>query len=174
MNTQIALFRGINVGGKNLVPMAELKPLIEDLGLQNVQTYIQSGNVLFQSSQTEQDDLAEKISSAVETQFGFKPEVMLVTPDDLQAAVDKSPFKNTEPKSQHFYFLSGTPTAPDFDTLDTLKSENESFELDEKIFYLFAPDGIGRSKLAAHIEKSLGVSVTARNRNSVTKMLAML
>lgn len=175
MNTIIALLRGINVGGRNKLPMRELTQLLESLGLANVKTYIQSGNVVFQSERNDLAALADEIGAAVDQSHGFKPRILLLELADLEAAVAQNPYlQATEaPKTLHLYFLEAAPTQPDLAKLNELKTEREQFELIDTVFYLHAPDGIGRSKLAEKVEKALGVAATARNWRTVSKVLEM-
>ena len=148
MKTFIALFRGINVGGKNKLPMRELVTVLEGLGLENIKTYIQSGNVVFQSERGDTAALAESMSAAINESHGFAPRVLLLRADELASAVAANPFPEgeDEPKTLHLYFLDAVPQDPDLAKLDDLKKENERFQLDGKVFYLHAPDGIGRSE----------------------------
>jgi uncharacterized protein (DUF1697 family) len=175
MRTLVALFRGINVGGRNSLPMRELVAVLENLGLQEVRTYIQSGNVVFQSKSGEPAELASSIGDAIAKSHGFKPEVMLLEVDELEAAVAANPFPEaeSEPKSLHLYFLVSEPEHPDLEGLERVRRESERFQLEGKVLYLYAPQGIGRSKLAARVERSLGVAVTARNWRTVCKIEAM-
>lgn len=175
MNTYIALLRGINVGGHHKLPMRELVQLLETLGLKNVKTYIQSGNVVFQSNRTDLPALAEEISAAIHESHGFTPQILLLSLVNLETAVSQNPFSAAEEnhKTLHFYFLESVPTNPDLALLESLKTEREQFELIDKVFYLHAPDGIGRSKLAAKVEKGVGVAATARNWRTVRKVLEM-
>jgi uncharacterized protein (DUF1697 family) len=175
MKTYIALFRGINVGGKNILPMQALVRLLENLGLQNVNTYIQSGNVVFQGEETDPSQLSERISAAIEADLGFKPLVLLRDLKELEEVVEANPFPQaeSEPATLHGYFLASIPARPDLNALESLRSKNERFDLRENVFYLHAPDGIGRSKLAANIERLLGVSMTGRNWRTVQKIVAM-
>jgi uncharacterized protein (DUF1697 family) len=175
MNTIIALLRGINVGGHNKLPMKELKAVLAKLGLTNVQTYIQSGNVVFQTSRANLPVLADEIGTAVGESQGFVPRIMLLRLADLATAVARNPFPATDAqhKTLHFYFLESAPANPDLAGLVSLKSDSEQFELIDKVFYLHAPDGIGRSKLAAKVEKALGVPATARNWRTVGKLVEM-
>lgn len=175
MTTFIALLRGINVGGHNKLPMQELVQLLESLGLVNVKTYIQSGNVVFQSIQTQPSTLAEEISTAIEQRHRFKPQVMILRSEDLETAVSQNPFPQAteDHKTLHFYFLESIPSNPDLTMLEAVKTETEQFKLLDQVFYLHAPDGIGRSKLAAKVEKAMGVPTTARNWRTVSKVLEM-
>jgi uncharacterized protein (DUF1697 family) len=175
MNTFIALLRGINVGGHNKLPMRELVRLLESIGLSNVKTYIQSGNVVFQTQQDAQAKLTEEISTAIGQSHGFTPQVMLLSLKDLTTAVAQNPYPRAtqEPKTLHFYFLESSPPQPDLTALEMLKTEQERFKLINNVFYLYAPDGIGRSKLAAKVERALGVATTARNWRTVSKVMDM-
>jgi uncharacterized protein (DUF1697 family) len=172
----IALLRGINVGGKNKLPMRELTALLAGLGLENIQTYIQSGNVVFQTNRADLDELAAEIGTAVARSHGFTPKVMLLEARRLKEAVAANPFPQgqSEPKALHFYFLETVPEAPDLAVLEMLKTDREQFQLIGTVFYLYAPDGIGRSKLAAKVERALGVSATARNWRTVSQIMTML
>jgi len=175
MKTYIALLRGINVGGSHILPMKTLKALLESLGLRDVNTYIQSGNVVFRSEEAHHERLSEVISAAIEVDFGFKPLVLLLELQDLEAVVRSNPFPEgeSEPTSLHAFFMASRPARPDLNALEDLRSEHERFELQEGVFYLYAPDGIGRSKMAVKVEKCLGVPVTGRNWRTVQKLLAM-
>lgn len=175
MNKIIALLRGINVGGHNKLPMRELVALLESMGLNNVQTYIQSGNVVFESDQTDLPTLAREISAVIGESHGFVPQILLLRLGDLQTAVSQNPFPAAAEnhKTLHFYFLESAPANPDLALLESVKIESEQFELIDTVFYLHAPDGIGRSKLATKVERALGVAATARNWRSVSKILEM-
>ncbi|GJM42517.1 MAG: hypothetical protein DHS20C20_27990 [Ardenticatenaceae bacterium] len=176
MKTFIALLRGINVGGHNKLPMRELVQLLESLGLANVKTYIQSGNVVFQSERTDLPALSNEIGTAVQESHGFTPRVLLLSLADLQTAVSQNPFPATDDqhKTLHFYFLESAPPDPDLAKLEAAKSESEQFKLIDRVFYLYAPEGIGRSKLAEKVERALGVAATARNWRTVGKIIGMI
>lgn len=172
MKTYLALFRGINVGGNSILPMKELRSILEKLGSENVRTYIQSGNAVFQHKAGSASLLANKISTAVQESHGFKPHVLLRESNDLEKAIAANPFPEAEkdPKSLHVYFLDASPKSPDLKTLESLKKDTERFSLKGNLFYLHAPDGVGRSKLAARVEKALGVAATARNWRTVCEI----
>ena len=175
MNTFIALLRGINVGGRHKLPMRELVQLLEGLGLVNVKSYIQSGNVVFQSERTDLPILAQEIGAAIGENHGFTPRILLLSLADLATAVSQNPFPEAEqePKTLHFYFLETRPTNPDLARLETVRTDRERFALIDTVFYLHAPDGIGRSKLAAIVERAMGVPATARNWRTVSKMMEL-
>ncbi len=175
MVTTIALFRGINVGGKNILPMKDLRAGLESLGCEDVRTYIQSGNAVFRNSETAAPGLAERIRTAIHSSYGFEPAVLLVTADHLEEAMRSNPFPEGEadPSKLHLFFLGATPKEPDLDAIEGLRTESERFALVGEVAYLHAPDGIARSKLAARAERLLGVPATGRNWRSVTKILEM-
>ena len=175
MKTYIALFRGINVGGKSILPMKELVALLEDHGCRNVKTYIQSGNVVFESKVMDASQLANDIGVEIKKRRGFQPFVLLLGIKELEKAIANNPFPETvdEPQTLHVGFLDSAPKNPDLKRLASLKSANERFRLIDKVYYLHAPEGIGRSKLAANIERLLGVPLTDRNWRTVCKILEM-
>ncbi|HHD81723.1 MAG TPA: DUF1697 domain-containing protein [Campylobacterales bacterium] len=170
MNKYILLFRGINVGGKNKLPMKALKHLLEENGYKNVQTYIQSGNVVLQS---ETRPNVEHLSSEVEQQFGFLPKIMMLDRAEFDFAFNNNPYPLQEGKTVHFYFCEESPLL-NMEKIERYKATSERYQVIEKVFYLHAPDGIGRSKLVAKIEACLGVSATGRNLNTVNKLFEML
>ena len=175
MATYIALFRGINVGGKNTLSMKALARILEEHGYAGVKTYIQSGNVVFQCPHTKAKEFSRIIGEAITNSRGFQPEILLLRASELKTSVDANPFPEAEaePKSLHLFFLADTPKHPDLEALHRLRVNSESFKLVGKVFYLHAPDGVGRSKLAMQSEKLIGVPATARNWNTVTKLLEM-
>jgi uncharacterized protein (DUF1697 family) len=175
VKTWVALFRGINVGGNNILPMKELVATLEGVGCQDVATYIQSGNVVFQSEETDASMLSDRIATAVKESHGFEPRVLVLGSEALERAFRSNPFHEaeSEPKSLHVYFLASSPRRPDLEALEEIRGDREQFVIDGEFLYLYAPDGVGRSRLAANAEKLLGVSATARNWRTVSKLLAM-
>ncbi|HIG39636.1 MAG: DUF1697 domain-containing protein [bacterium] len=174
MNVYIALFRGINVGGKNILSMKALIGILDELGFVEINTYIQSGNVIFRSSKKCSSSTATQVGKKIMAQHGFKPKVLLLGETELRLAVKNNPFNTDEAKALHFYFLDAIPESPDLAKLEGLKSDSEEFALFGTVFYLYAPDGIGRSRLAAVVEKNMGVAATARNWNTVNKLISMV
>ena len=175
MTTWIALFRGINVGGNNILPMKELKILLEKIGCSDVETYIQSGNVVLTCSRGDATRLAGLISKAIQDRYDFEPKVLLLTIEKLAETVRSNPFPEAvdNPKSLHVFFLETQPRSADFNAMNDIKAKSESFSLIGEAFFLHAPDGVGRSRLAAKAEKLLGVSATGRNWRTVMKVLEM-
>jgi uncharacterized protein (DUF1697 family) len=168
MNTYIVLLRGINVGGNNILPMKQLVVLLEKNKFQNVRTYIQSGNIVLESEMP-----PENIGSLIETQFGFKPDILILDKQEFLKAVNNNPFQTTIGNHLHFNFCKQKPDA-DIVKIEESKTTTEEYSIIDKVVYFYAPDGIGRSKLAAKMEKFLGVSVTARNLNTVNKLVEMI
>ena len=172
----IALLRGINVGGKHKLPMSDLKVLLERNGCVDVRIYIQSGNVILSSAVKDPAVLEKQITAAISKRHGFAPRVLLLTCAELQKAAAANPFPQADenPQSLHLFFLDASPKKPDLDSLEALKTGNESFALKGRVFYLHTPDGFGISKLAQRAEKFLGVgAATARNWRTVTTLLQM-
>ena len=171
MKIYVMLIRGINVGGRHTLPMRELTGILEDLGCSSVKTYIQSGNVVLRSD-LEAASLSVQTGLAVQQFKGFKPHVLVLERNDLEQAIALNPFPEAEsdPQGLHFGFLDDLPSTPDLDKLESLKAENERFQLIGSVFYLHAPDGVGRSKLAANCERLLGVPMTDRNWRTICKI----
>lgn len=176
MQTWIALFRGINVGGNNLIPMKTLVDLMTKAGCIDVQSYIQSGNVLFKHQDINKAELATLLSNLVDQHFGFRPKVLLLDAAQFNVLLANNPFKQAyeQPKNLHVFFLEQSAKSPDIEKINSLKAVTEEYHLQAEGFYLYAPDGIGRSTLAAKVEKCLGVATTARNFNTLIKISEML
>ena len=175
MQTWIALFRGINVGGRNILPMADLVAELQSLNLRSVRTYIQSGNALFESSARSAGSIGKKIAKRIEETHGFRPHVLLLKDTELADAIAKNPYADSEldPKTVHFFFMGDLPIDPNVDDIEDATATSESFTIVNRVLYLHAPDGIGRSKLAAKAETLLGVPTTARNLRTVQRLLDM-
>ena len=169
--TLVALLRGVNVGGRNNVPMARLRSVLEEVGLEEVTTYIQSGNVLFRS-QAAAKSLPAQIEDAIADAFGVRPAVLLRTPAELQRVVDANPFLDTS--KLHVVFLERKPGAKHTARLDPDRSPGDAFELVGRELYLHLGNGAGRTKLTGdYLERTLGVRGTQRNWNTVVKLLAL-
>jgi uncharacterized protein (DUF1697 family) len=175
LTTYIALFRGVNVLGRNLLPMKALKSLCEKNGCVDVQTYIQSGNVIFRSKLSDVSRIAKQLTGSVSRSHGFEPRVVVLTLDEIENAAAGNPFPEAakDPRSLHIFFLAEAPKSPDLKSFQSLKTTTERFHLKGRNLYLHTPDGFGRSKLAARAEKLLGVDATARNWRTVTTLLEL-
>jgi uncharacterized protein (DUF1697 family) len=175
MNTYIALFRGINVGGNRSLPMKELVAALEGMGARKVRTYIQSGNAAFESAEMNSARLSKQLAAEIMKRRGFEPYVHILTLEALDKAIVENPFPEAaiDPSSLHLGFLAFPSKNPDLKTISSLRKESERFCLTSGVFYLHAPEGIGRSKLAASSEKLLGVPMTDRNWRTVCKVMEM-
>ena len=175
MNTFIAFFRGINVGDNNSLPMKELVAILEGTGARKVKTYIQSGNAVFQSAEKNPSQLSKKLAAEIKKSYGFDPYILILGLEAIRKAIAKNPFPEAEtnPSSLHLGFLASRPKSPNLEKLSSLRKESERFRLSDGVFYLHAPEGVGRSKLAANTEKLLGVPMTDRNWRTVCKVMEM-
>jgi uncharacterized protein (DUF1697 family) len=175
MSTVISLLRGVNVGGHNQIKMEALRALCESLGLKEPQTYVQSGNVVFRTEERNPARLAERIESAIENKFGFRPGVVLRSSSDLKEVIARNPFakrRGTDPRKLAVVFFNDAPAAEACEQVLRMKTEGEEVRIDGREFYIYFPEGMGRSKLFAGIAGKLK-SGTTRNWNTVTKLLAM-
>ena len=172
--TWIIFIRGINVGGRHLVPMKQLARDLEDtLGCANVRTYIQSGNVVLDSTMRSSAKVGDAIADVIEARHGFRPRVLALSASELKKAIIANPYPDADPGRMSYSFLAAKPKRPDLAALAALKRDLESFELIDRVFYLHAPEGFARSKLAQRVEKHLGVEATARNARTVARVWEM-
>ena len=149
--------------------------LFNKLGGSDTKTYIQSGNVVFRHGNGDIETLVEAVGGVIQRTHGFEPRILVLSREALEQAVTANPFPQAadNPKTLYLYFLAETPMKPDLVAMTAIKAGNEQFSLVDKVFYLYAPDGIGRSKLAEKVEKLLGVDATARNWRTVSKVLEL-
>lgn len=172
----VILLRGINVGGKHRLPMADLKNYLLAIGAKNVSTYIQSGNAIVEADSKTAKVMSHQLTEHIEHEHGFRPFVMVIAASQFKKMIAQNPFPQAanDPKSLHFFFLTTPTKSVDQAKLVELCSPTEQFLLAEQVFYLYAPDGIGRSKLAEKADKLLGVATTARNLNTIVQLATML
>jgi uncharacterized protein (DUF1697 family) len=169
--TYVALLRGVNLGAHNKVSMPALRTLVESLGHEDVQTYIQSGNVVFRSPATK--DLAPGLEAAIADEFGVKAAVVLRTRQELEKAIAGNPFvaAGADQKALHVVFLGSPPTRAAAKTLDADRSPPDEFAVGRAEVYLHCPNGFGRSKLGLDwFERKLGGPATIRNWRTVTTL----
>jgi uncharacterized protein (DUF1697 family) len=176
--TYAALLRGINVGGSRKVPMAGLRTLLTDLGHDDVRTYLQSGQAVFSSGHGDEESLAAEIAQAVEKRFGFGVDVIVRDHAYLEAIARACPFPaaDLEPRQLHVTYFSAPVTPDRFAEIDQDAYLPEEFRLGDRALYLYAPNGLGRSKLAEHLSRpriNKGVVATTRNWNTVVKLVEM-
>ena len=172
MRVFVALFRGINVGGHNKLPMADLRRHLVALGCNEVQTVVQSGNAVFESGQRSTTALESAIAEAIHEAHGFRPAVLVLDAGEFVARLEATPVPDAvdDPKTLPPFSAAEKPREPDLDKIESARSPTERCTLIGDVLYLHAPDGIARSKLAAGAERWLGVPVTARNWNTLEKL----
>jgi len=171
MTRKVVLLRGVNVGGRNKLPMKAFTAALEALGCENVKTYIQSGNAVFDGAASAAD-----IGSAVKKAAGFTPHVFVTNVTAFKKAAAANPFKGeaaANGKSVHLFLLDDAPKAAAVETLGELKRAKEDFAVGGKALYLFTPEGLAGSKIAERIDRTLGVTTTARNWNTVEALIAL-
>jgi uncharacterized protein (DUF1697 family) len=174
MQTYISMLRGINVSGQKQVRMADLKSMYELLGLENVQTYIQSGNVVFDSPEQDAAKLSKSIEAKIEETFGFSVPVLMRTADDFQRVIESHPFAKEDPIRVLVTFLYETPDRSKLDELSRYEDKVDKFVIGEQEIFLFCPGGYGKTKLSNNFfERKLGVLATTRNWKSVQAMYEM-
>ena len=172
----ISMLRGVNVGGHNKIKMDALRELCESLGLRGVQTYVQSGNVVFRTDTKDLAALAKRIEDAIERKFGFRPGVTLRTSSDLRDTIARNPFakrREIDASKLIVTFLAAEPNRETRDEILEIKTGPEEVRIGGREIYIYFPDGMGQSKLWPVIDKALKKSGTGRNWNTVTKLLEM-
>jgi len=174
MKTYIALLRGINVGGHKKISMAELRELLSKVGLKDVQTYIQSGNVVFKSSEGNKEKLKLKIHNAIKKHFGFEVPVLVKTPERLQQIFDECPFPEEKKVNSYFTALYTIPDNNLVEGVSQISYPNEEFVITESCIYYFCSVGYGNAKFNSNFfERKLKTTATARNYRTMVKLIAM-
>jgi uncharacterized protein (DUF1697 family) len=177
MTVYISLLRGINVAGKKLIKMADLRTLYQQTSFDNVQSYIQSGNVLFTADEQACVDIADKIQRAIFTQYQFDVPVFVLTPEALKTARDNLPFNDvdiTQDGSKLLLCFLSDVSNNSIELLTPYLKSNERIEIIDKVLYLHCQDGVGRTKLThRQIEKKLQVAATSRNVKTIDKLISM-
>lgn len=165
--------RGINVGGNNIIKMADLRGILTDAGYANVRTYIQSGNIAFESRKTNASKICQHVQDCIEKSHGFAPKALVMDAESVTDILANNPFPDAEdtPTLLHVCFLAQVPADPNIEALNSLCLDTEFFKITDTAVYLHLPEGIGKSKLAIQLEKHVGVPITARNWRSANKVL---
>ena len=177
MTTYVALLRGINVGGSHLIPMADLRAVLDGMGFAGVRTLLQSGNVVFQARAAAPAGLETRLEKAIGARFGFTPDLHVRTGDEWRDVIAGNPFPG-EARADPGHLLVTFFRAP----LDAAKvtALQEAIRGPERVhsrgrhLYMTFPDGIGTSKAPMLVDKTLGARGTARNWNTVTKLAALI
>ncbi len=174
--TFVALLRGVNVGGKNRLPMKEFAELLAEAGLAKVQTYIQSGNAIFTAPSAQAQELPGRISADIAERFGLKVPVVLRSADELAEVSRSSPFlaAGANPEACHVLFLAQEPGRERLAALDPKRSPPDELRVVGKEVYLYLPNGVARSKLTCdYFDGKLATTSTARNWRTVLKLLEL-
>ena len=194
MASHVVLLRGINVGGRNKVPMADLREVVTSLGHTGVSTYIQSGNVLFSTAEDDTAKLATALEAAIEGRFGIWSSVVVLSRDELARVLAANPYPDEpNPRMVHVVFLNGSPPQDLLDRISAAESaaaakgSRDTVQLagpaagQPPALFLHTPDGFGTSELAQNVFKILappkkskpGLAATARNWATATKLLSL-
>jgi uncharacterized protein (DUF1697 family) len=177
MQVVVALLRGVNVGGNNLIRMEALRSLCESLKLRDACTYLQSGNVVFRTARKDLNVVARLIGNAIERDLGFCPAVMCRTAAEMRAVVARNPFAGRlelDPAKLAVVFLAADPGEEARQRFLSIEAGPEELRAEGRELYIYFPNGMGRSKLTpSAMDRALGMVGTARNWNSVTRLLEM-
>ena len=177
MQPYIAMLRGINVSGQKKIKMADLRELLTKAGLKEVQTYIQSGNVIFKHKPVESQVLENTIEEAIKSHYGFDVPVFVKTPADLEKALAENPYLKDEtidPARLCFTFLSDEPRDEHIEKLASYNYAPEEYVLDGTMLYFHSPGGFAKAKMSNNFfEQKLKVNATSRNAKTVKKLLGM-
>ena len=174
MKTYIALLRGINVSGKNIIKMVQLKQMFEDIGFTDVITYIQSGNIIFSSDETNESILESTISEAIIKTFGFEVPVMVLLPNELNIILKANPFITEDNTKLHITLLSKNFDSELIANIDLSKYLPDRCFIIERAVYLFCPNGYGNTKLTnTFFEKKLECTATTRNLKTWMELLKL-
>ncbi len=177
MNTYISMLRGINVSGQKMIKMEALKALYESLNFKNVKTYIQSGNVLFESMIANPAEITKKIEDKIKRSFGFSVPVVLRMPNELHRVIEKNPFlikRKEDVTKLHVTFLSRIPDSVLVNEIKSAAFKPDEFIISGREIYVFCPGGYGNTKINnSFFEKKLNVSATTRNWKTVNMLSDM-
>jgi uncharacterized protein (DUF1697 family) len=172
----VALMRGVNLAGKNKLPMKDLAAMFAEAGCTDVVTYIQSGNVVFRATEACAARLPAAISKAIADRLGFRAPVVMRTAGELRGVARGNPFlrAGAEPESLHVVFLADRPSPARVATLNPERSPSDEFEVVGREIYLRCPNGVGRSKLTnEYFDSKLATTSTMRNWRTVVKLVEM-
>jgi uncharacterized protein (DUF1697 family) len=173
LNSYVALLRGVNVGGKHLLPMKDLAAMCSTLGCSAVKTYIQSGNVLFHADDATAARVPAELPAVIEQRFGFRPPVTLRLATAMVTVTQRNPFlqRGADASALHVMFLSAAPEAAKVASLELSRFAPDEFAVVGQEVFLFYPGGMGKSKLGIdYFERRLSVIATARNWNTTCKL----
>lgn len=171
MKKYIILLRAVNVSGKNILKMAELKNTLSEYGFQDVQTYIQSGNILVETDLT-RNETQKKIQNCIATEFGLNIEVFVFTKKEFEDAKKNNPYSDKEPNRVFFTFMNSKPDMEKIEQLATISFENEYYSIHNNILYFYLPSGAAKAKMSnSFFEQKLKIKSTGRNMNTIDKLI---
>tara|TARA_R110002051_G_scaffold181460_1_gene251052 strand:- start:147314 stop:147859 length:546 start_codon:yes stop_codon:yes gene_type:complete len=177
MKTYIILLRGINVSGHKKIKMTDLKQMLEHIGMQSVQTYIQSGNIVLKAPSENVQILEKKIRDVITSNYGFEVPVLVIALVSFMKIVNQSPFSaynDSERKNAYFVLLKNTPETQLVQALEEEDYPNESFTTTQNCIYLCCKNGYGNAKCNTNFfERKLNVQATTRNYRTMSKLLEM-
>ena len=170
MKTYIVLLRGINVSGKNILPMQELRDLLLNLGYKDVKTYIQSGNIILKTEESP-IQVNKKTHEAIASQFGYNVPILVRTIPEWEKAIAKNPYPKEDTKLLFFTFLS---TIPEITTFEVNGAKDDEFVIIDDVLYIYCLGGFGKTKLTLNLfERKLKVTGTSRNWRTTLKLLEL-
>jgi uncharacterized protein (DUF1697 family) len=172
----VALLRGVNVGGKNKLPMQDLVTMFEGAGCRDVCTYIQSGNVVFRATEARASKVPSLVARSVADRLGFRAPVVMRTAAELRVVARGNPFlrAGADPDFLHVMFLADRPAAAKVAALDSKRSPPDEFEVRGRDIYLRCPNGAARTKLTnGYFDTKLETTSTMRNWRTVLKLVEM-
>jgi uncharacterized protein (DUF1697 family) len=175
--TYLALLRGINVGGKNMLPMKDLRDLFAAAGCDDVQTYIQSGNVIFRADPNVVAPLSDAITARIAERFGYRVPIVLRTAEEIGDVIRHNPFiaEGAAEDTLHVLFLAGRPNAGSVDALDPDRSPPDVFTVRGREIYLRLPNGAARTRLTnAYFDAKIATVSTGRNWRTVKALFALM
>jgi len=175
--TYLALLRGINVGGKNKLPMKDLVDMFVAVGCDDVRTYIQSGNVLFRTTDDASSRIPNQITTRIAERYGYRVPLVLRTAEQVRNVVENNPFlaDSALEDALHVMFLADLPHPSRVDDLDPNRSVPDRFIVRGQEIYLRLPHGMADTKLSnAYFDAKLATTSTARNWRTVTKLLDLM
>lgn len=173
MKTYIALLRGINVSGQKKILMADLRELLENAGLDQVRTYIQSGNVVF-NSVLEPNECETIVFNAIQKHYGWDVPILVRTSEDIAKVLKNCPFSGDKKEKSYFTLLHSKPNEDHINKAKKASNANEEFVITPQCVYMFYASGAGKAKLTLNwFERNLGVKATSRNFRTLTKLLQM-
>lgn len=177
MNTYISILRGINVSGHNMIKMEALKKIYTGLAFYDVQSYIQSGNVVFRTKGSDPEMIGIKVQAEIKKEFGFDVPVMVIELNEMRKIAKENPFimdKSKDGSFLHVSFLSGDPGKALVNKIDGALYLPDEFRWKGRAIYLYCPGGYGKTKLNnGFFESKLKITATTRNWKTVNELIRM-